>query len=142
MSQAHLDLLKEYFESLTAESVDRLGDFYAQDAYFKDPFNELHSLTEIQRVFRHMFVKLDAPRFEMNRAWLDGDSAVLLWDFIFRFRGKAPQNEQRISGMSLLKFDAAGKVDFHRDYWDPAEGLYEKIPILGGLMRWLKRRAA
>ena len=142
MSQAHLDLLKEYFESLTVESVDRLGDFYAQDAYFKDPFNELHSLTEIQRVFGHMFVKLDAPRFEMNRAWLDGDSAVLLWDFIFRFRGKAPQNEQRISGMSLLKFDAAGKVNFHRDYWDPAEGLYEKIPILGGLMRWLKRRAA
>ena len=142
MSQAHLDLLKEYFESLTVESVDRLGDFYAQDAYFKDPFSELHSLTEIQRVFRHMFVKLDAPRFEMNRAWLDGDSAVLLWDFIFRFRGKAPQNEQRISGMSLLKFDAAGKVNFHRDYWDPAEGLYEKIPILGGLMRWLKRRAA
>ena len=30
----------------------------------------------------------------------------------------------------------------HRDYWDAAEELYEKLPILGGLMRWLKRRNA
>jgi steroid Delta-isomerase len=30
----------------------------------------------------------------------------------------------------------------HRDYWDAAEELYEKLPILGGLMRWLKRQAS
>jgi steroid delta-isomerase len=28
----------------------------------------------------------------------------------------------------------------HRDYWDAAEELYEKLPA-GRLMRWLKRRA-
>ena len=28
----------------------------------------------------------------------------------------------------------------HRDYWDAAEELYEKLPLLGALMRWLKRR--
>ena len=38
--------------------------------------------------------------------------------------------------------DNAGRVAFHRDYWDAAEELYEKLPGLGGLMRWLKRRAA
>jgi hypothetical protein len=27
------------------------------------------------------------------------------------------------------------------DYWDAAEELYEKLPVLGGLMRWLKRAA-
>jgi hypothetical protein len=29
----------------------------------------------------------------------------------------------------------------HRDYWDAAEELYEKLPVLGGLMRFLKRAA-
>jgi hypothetical protein len=33
-------------------------------------------------------------------------------------------------------------VAYHRDYWDAAEELYEKLPVLGGLMRFLKRRAA
>ena len=31
---------------------------------------------------------------------------------------------------------------WQRDYWDAAEELYEKLPIVGTLMRWLKRRAA
>lgn len=29
----------------------------------------------------------------------------------------------------------------HRDYWDAAEELYEKLPVLGDLMRWLRRQA-
>jgi hypothetical protein len=44
-------------------------------------------------------------------------------------------------GATHLVFDADGKVAVHRDYWDAAEELYEKLPLLGGLMRWLKRRA-
>jgi hypothetical protein len=38
-------------------------------------------------------------------------------------------------------FDAQGLVTLHRDYWDAAEELYEKLPVVGALMRWLKRRA-
>jgi len=29
----------------------------------------------------------------------------------------------------------------HRDYWDAAEELYEKLPGVSVLMRWLKKRA-
>jgi hypothetical protein len=32
-------------------------------------------------------------------------------------------------------------VTLHRDYWDAAEELYEKLPVVGGAMRWLKKRA-
>jgi len=41
--------------------------------------------------------------------------------------------------VTLLKFDAAGKVNYHRDYWDAAEELYEKLPLIGPLMRGLRR---
>jgi len=44
-----------------------------------------------------------------------------------------------VRGASHLRFDAAGKVVLHRDYWDAAEELYAKLPVLGGLMRYLKR---
>jgi hypothetical protein len=33
------------------------------------------------------------------------------------------------------------RVAVHRDYWDAAEELYEKLPVVGGVMRWLKKRA-
>ncbi|MFN7856697.1 MAG: nuclear transport factor 2 family protein, partial [Acidovorax sp.] len=34
-----------------------------------------------------------------------------------------------------------GLVALHRDYWDAAEELYEKLPVVSALMRWLKKRA-
>ncbi len=33
------------------------------------------------------------------------------------------------------------RIAMHRDWWDAAEELYEKLPVVGALMRWLKRRA-
>ena len=37
-----------------------------------------------------------------------------------------------------LVFDADGRIARHRDYWDAAEELYMKLPLLGRLMRWLQ----
>ena len=48
---------------------------------------------------------------------------------------------QCIKGSSHLQLNQNGLVQSHRDYWDTAEELYEKIPMLGGLMRWLKKQA-
>ena len=48
---------------------------------------------------------------------------------------------QTVRGASHLVLNEQGLVTLHRDYWDAAEELYEKLPVGGGLMRWLKRRA-
>jgi steroid delta-isomerase len=52
------------------------------------------------------------------------------------------QDEQVIPGASHIRFAADGRVVYHRDYWHAAEELYEKLPVLGILMRWLKCQAA
>jgi hypothetical protein len=51
------------------------------------------------------------------------------------------RTEQVIRGGSHLLLAADGRIAEHRDYWDAAEELYEKLPLIGGLMRWLKARA-
>ena len=52
------------------------------------------------------------------------------------------QEEQINHGASHIQLAADGRVAYHRDYWDAAEELYEKLPVLGILMQWLKRQAA
>jgi len=94
----------------------------------------------IARIFGHMFRTLDVPRFRVIAIVAEGDALFLTWDFQFRTRG-AGAASLCIHGASHLRFDAAGQVVLHRDYWDAAEELYEKLPLLGVLMRWLKRRA-
>ncbi|MBP9954953.1 MAG: nuclear transport factor 2 family protein, partial [Ottowia sp.] len=73
---------------------------------------------------------------------VQGDQAFLVWEFRFRMRRWRPQVEQCIHGATLVRFDAQGRVALHRDYWDAAQELYEKLPVLGGLMRWLRRSAS
>jgi ketosteroid isomerase-like protein len=129
------------FESITPADVQRLPDFYAADARFKDPFNDVQGVAAIQRVFAHMFVALDEPRFAIRDVVVDGDQCFLTWDFQFRFK-RFTREPQVVHGGSHLRWDAQGRIVLHRDYWDAAEELYEKLPALGVLMRWLRRRGA
>jgi ketosteroid isomerase-like protein len=130
-----------FFEQLTPASVQQLADLYAPDARFKDPFNEVQGLAHIERIFQHMYVALDQPHFVVTQQLVDGDQAFLVWDFRFRFKRFDTQTWQTVRGSTHLQFDAQGRVTLHRDYWDAAEELYEKLPGLGALMRWLKRQA-
>jgi len=128
------------FEHFTPADVKCLSQYYAPDARFKDPFNDVSGIPEIERVFNHMYVALDDPRFVIRDVIVEGDQCFLTWDFMFRFR-RFNGEVQAIHGGSHLRFDAQGLVCLHRDYWDAAEELYEKLPLIGALMRWLRRRA-
>jgi len=132
--------LIDWFEHLSPETLDRIPQLYAADAEFKDPFNEVRGTEAITHIFRHMFAQVDAPRFVIGNRFGGDDGVMLLWDFHFRTRGRRPQ-AICVRGASHLRFDAAGKVVLHRDYWDAAEELYAKLPVLGALMRYLQRRA-
>lgn len=129
------------FEALTPQSVADLGRIYAPDARFIDPFNDVQGVARIQQVFRHMFETLEQPHFVVTGKVVDGDQCFLLWDFRFRFRAFRRDVAQTIAGTSHLKFDAQGLITLHHDYWDAAHGLYQQMPVLGSLMRWLRRRA-
>jgi steroid Delta-isomerase len=138
--QGAVQQLVRRFEALAPADLARLDELYAADARFKDPFNEVRGVPAIAGIFRHMFDTLDGPRFVVRDVILQGDQCFLSWDFLFRMR-RFNRDEQCIRGGSHLRLAPDGRIAEHRDYWDAAEELYEKLPVLGGLMRWLKRRA-
>ncbi len=138
MNPAQLDALVAYYESLTLASVERMGEYYAPDAYFKDPFNEVRRLADIQVVFHRMYDHITAPRFAVTERVCDANGCFLVWDFEFRMKLWRPDVTQCIHGVTHLRFNAEGKVTYHRDYWDAAEELYQKLPLVGLLMRGLK----
>ena len=133
--------LVQFFEQLTPQDLPRLRELYAPEARFKDPFNEVQGHDAITAIFAHMFQALDAPHFVVTQSIVQGTQCFLVWEFRFRFRRFDNATWQTVRGGSHLTFDADGRVALHRDYWDAAEELYEKLPLVGGLMRWLKRRA-
>jgi steroid delta-isomerase len=131
-----LDHLIACYENLSPESISRLTACYAPDAVFKDPFNQVIGPEAIGQIFSHMFRALESPAFKVSEKLEDGRTAFLVWDFSF-----GPAHKRRsIHGVTRLVFDEEGQVKSHRDYWDPASEIYEGLPVIGGLMRWLARR--
>lgn len=131
-----------FFEQIAPADAERMGEFYAANAYFRDPFNDVRGTAEIARVFRHMFEQLADCRFVITETVVGDQGAMLVWDFTFRIRSWHPDETQTVHGVSHLRFAADGKVAYHRDYWDAAGELYAKLPVIGAVMRFLQRKLA
>jgi steroid delta-isomerase len=128
-----------FFEHIAPADVARIGEIYAADAYFRDPFNEVSGVGAIARVYARMFEHLDDCRFVIAETLAEGDGALLVWDFTFRIRRWHLRAPRSIHGTTHVKFAPDGRIAYHRDYWDAAEELYAKLPLIGPLLRVLRK---
>jgi len=138
-TRASLDAYIRFYETLTPQTVGALRPLVAPDVHFRDPFNDVQGVDAYERVLAKMFKDLYEPRFEVRHAALDGAIGFLKWRLVFR--GKRGR-ERTIIGMSELHFDADDRIALHVDYWDAAAQVYEHLPILGFLLRRIRRRIA
>lgn len=129
---------REFLETLSPETLDRLPDFVTADVRFADPFNDVRGVDAMAAVFRHMFESLGAVRFEVERLSFDGEVCLMGWRFSSTLRGKPWAFE----GTSVVRFDAAGRVVEHLDHWDAAANFYERLPIIGWLLARIRTRLA
>lgn len=138
-----LSRITAWFAAMTPQTLDAIGEVYARDAHFKDPFNDVTGLEHIKAIYAHMFDNLSHPRFEITHTIEQTQTsdtpheAFVSWQFRFDWRGRAFD----IPGGTRFVIDAQGRVADHIDYWDVAQ-LYEGLPVLGGLLKSLRRRMA
>ena len=135
MSDHGLQPLLDWYARLTPASLAEIGQYYAADAHFRDPFNDVCGVAAIKAIFEHMFAVTQVPRFVFVEQLQQGEQAFVTWRFDCVIRRRLWQ----IEGSTYLVFGADGRVVEHRDYWDAAGQLYEKLPLIGGVLRLLKR---
>lgn len=133
-AQHPAEKLAQWYATLSPSSLDNIGQYYCANAHFKDPFNDVQGLAAIEKIFRHMFSSTEQPWFAFKDMVLQEQQAFLSWEFHFCLRGK----QYTILGGSFLRFDERGLVEEHRDYWDAAEELWQKLPLIGGIVRCLR----
>jgi steroid delta-isomerase len=125
----------DMFESLSPHNLAaQLDPLFADEAYFEDPFNQVVGPQAIRAIFEHMFHTVRQPRFSVLSRALNGDTAFLEWQFHFvdsRFEPYA------IVGTSKVVFDSQGKVVSHIDYWDTGRYVYQAVPVLRTVIRWI-----
>jgi hypothetical protein len=133
-----LALLLAWYAALAPDNLHRTQEFYAVDAHFRDPFNDVRGVASVETILRHMFDNTDNPHFLIGERIVQAERAFVTWTFVFSLRGKTYE----IAGGTHFHFNADGLVTLHRDYWDAAEELLQKLPLVGAPIRWLRRRFA
>lgn len=131
----HLNNHLEWSQHPTIKNVKHVHQHYARDAFFKDPLVEIYTAAEIQKYYEHTLSRLTDVHFVFENVIEEGRQAFVTWVMTARFLSR----EFSVQGTSHLKFDSNGLCEYHRDYFDLSEEVYEQIPVLGYLFRGLKR---
>jgi hypothetical protein len=114
---------------------------YAAAVYFRDPFKEIHGEPE----FEAYLLRGAGAVKEFSMDWKevanhDGDY-YFRWVMTLKLKRDGKQEAPTLNnGISHVRFGADGKVIFHEDYFDAATFLYEKVPVLGSGIRFIKKR--
>ena len=131
----------KFYETLTPASLSDLDQVVHEDVKFKDPFNEVRGLAAYRQILEAMFNAAPDIVFEVKHCAYDGDVCYLRW--VSRASIKAlGRDPWVVHGMSELTFAPDGRVLSHIDFWDAASQFYERVPVLGTLLRLIRRRVA
>lgn len=127
------------FEHLSPDNLDDFDALIADDIHFRDPFSDVSGRGKFKQVLRAMYEDVDNPKFTvLNRAW-DGNQLFLKWQFDARIK-RLSQNPWQVIGMTEIHFAEDNRIAAHLDHWDAAGQFYTHMPLLGGILRWLRRR--
>lgn len=135
-----LDTFKTAFKQLDRDHLELLEEIYAEDILFTDPAHSLSGLSALKKYFFELYQNIDSLSFEFGDELSDTHQATLEWIMTFNHPRLAKGRPISVSGCSWLKFNAAGKAIYHHDYFDLGAMLYEQLPLLGGLVRTIKRK--
>jgi hypothetical protein len=133
-----LSRYSKFFESLDKQKLENCELVFSQQIHFKDPFNDVTGIAAVKQVFAHMFNVCELCQFEVTDRCAGQSQGYLHWRFLYRMKGSS--KEGTIVGVSRVKFNPLGEVTEHIDYWDSAEYVYENLPLIGGLLAWIRRR--
>jgi hypothetical protein len=135
-----LDYFKYTFNRLNAQHLDLLDEIYTSDVWFRDPVHELQGLPALHDYYGRLYQGVVSCRFEFEAEVVDGQQGMLAWRMYFQHARFRAGETLELRGVSHLKFHDDGKVYYHRDYFDMGEFIYERVPVLGGIIRGIKNR--
>lgn len=126
-----------FWQGLSRDTLGTVDRFMAPDVRFRDPFNDVRGLDRVKALFAHLYAMLAEVGIEVEDVALSGRTAYLKWRFVYRLK-----SGQRfdIEGMSEVRFGPDGKATAHLDHWDAASQFWERIPVIGFLLRQGKKR--
>lgn len=127
------------YQRLDYDSLSQLSSVYDGDIEFVDPLHRVRGLAQLTRYFSGLYKNLQHSSVEITDVLQGANEAALYWRMTLIHPRLNGGNAVVVEGHSQLKF--SNRIHYHRDYFDAGQMLYEQLPLLGPVIKAVKRRA-
>jgi hypothetical protein len=127
-----------FYTSFRTEQVESLGDIYAHNIRFVDPVTEHSGLVAVKHYFSSLMSNVTHCEFSIDSAEQLNQLAYVQWQMRFSHQ-RLGDKEICLDGVSQLRIES-DLVNYQRDYYDLGQMLYEQVPLVGSVNRYLKAR--
>jgi len=129
------------YQTLSIDNLDLLKNIYHQDITFIDPIHKVQGYDNLVNYFEGLYENLSTCEFIIEQVIVQDSHAALYWKMSYQHAKLNKGKTVTVLGTSHIE-GKGDKVYYHRDYLDLGVMLYEQLPIIGRLIRWIKKRAA
>lgn len=136
-----LKRFQELFADLSEARIQaQIADVYAPGIVFNDTLKTVVGLEALREYLLESARAVHECRVVVKDVAESAGNYYVRWEMTIRFKKLRKGEPCRSIGISHLRLDAGGRVVLHQDFWDGAGGLFEHVPVLGGMIRWIKGR--
>jgi hypothetical protein len=138
-----LERFRRFFSDMTPARVEaEAPTVYAEDAILHDTLVTHRGLGAIMPYLRKTAERASGVRVTVDQVLREGPDFYLRWTMDITWSAFQKGRTTRSVGMSQLRFDPRGRVVLHHDFWDAGSAFFAHLPVVGPLIRWIKRRVA
>ncbi|MFM2484592.1 nuclear transport factor 2 family protein [Celerinatantimonas yamalensis] len=134
-----IEQLQTHYQRLSQDNLGELMTLYDKQVEFCDPLHQIHGKSALEAYFRQLLKHTRQCLFTFHDSCINTHQAQLSWTMTFNHPRLAGGQPIELAGCSWLHFNQT--ITWHRDYFDVSAMLHDHLPLVGGVSRWLKKRA-
>jgi esterase/lipase superfamily enzyme len=134
-----IERFKFFYKDLKRIPLPQIGDIYDDNVIFKDPVQEVRNIEQLHAYLSDLCLDVHSGRFEYLDQMVAEHSAYIKWNMHFK-HPKLGKQTITVRGISQIQFNE--RIYYHEDVYDLGQMLYEQVPLLGGVVKGLKKRLA
>jgi hypothetical protein len=129
------------YQKLSIDNLNLLSTIYHDRVTFIDPMHHVEGYDDLYQYFKSLYQNLSSCEFVIDDVIWQNSKASIFWTMTYQHSKLNKGRPVTVLGTSHIRGED-DKVIYHRDYLDLGAMLYEQLPVLGKLTKWIKTKAA
>ncbi|MEL0637414.1 MULTISPECIES: nuclear transport factor 2 family protein [Marinomonas] len=134
-----IEAFKAFYQDIKHIPLSKIDELYADNIIFKDPVQEVRSIEQLHAYMSDLCTDVNSGRFEYLDQMVSDNCAYIKWNMHFK-HPKLGNKTLTVRGISQIQFN--DRIYYHEDVYDLGQMLYEHVPLLGCVVKGLKKRLA